>query len=28
LVNQLNATIRETQMQLLECGVTDDDKED
>jgi hypothetical protein len=28
LVNQLNAAIRETQMQLLECGVTDDDKED
>lgn len=28
LVTQLNAAIRETQMQLLECGVTDDDEED
>jgi hypothetical protein len=27
LVNQLNAAIRETQMQLLECGVTDEEEE-
>ncbi|AFZ04520.1 plasmid mobilization protein [Calothrix sp. PCC 6303] len=28
LVDRLNAAIRETQMQLLECGVTDDEEED
>ncbi|BAZ36730.1 hypothetical protein NIES4101_26500 (plasmid) [Calothrix sp. NIES-4101] len=27
LVNQLNAAIRETQMQLLECGVTDEEED-
>jgi len=28
LVNSLRASIRETQMQLLECGVLDDDQEE